>query len=71
MYKQDTPAEPRESYVVADCGHEVYLYEYLYQWDGKTYCPDCMRDEINDLPLNELLELMGGYATENTGGEKY
>lgn len=57
--------------IIADCGCEVYIHEYLFEWDGKTYCPDCMKDLINELPLNELVELAGGYATLNNGGADY
>ena len=70
MPERDT--EPEEiGAVTADCGCEVYKNEYFYEWDGKTYCPDCMKDLINELPLNELVELAGGYATLNNGGADY
>lgn len=51
--------EPQEDfYLVADCGCEVYEGEKIYEWDGKRLCPDCFRDLINDLPLEELAILL-------------
>lgn len=47
-------------YIIADCGHEVYEGEYLYEWDGKRICPDCMEEEKNSLSLPQFCELLGG-----------
>lgn len=55
---------PEPSCVVADCGHEAYENEYLYTWENNTYCPDCMEDVIKQLPLWELVELLGGDAVQ-------
>ena len=54
--------EKNEFSVIAGCGCDVYQNEYLFMWDGKTLCPDCMRDILADLPLNELVKLAGGCA---------
>lgn len=60
---KEPPVEPPEpDSVVADCGCEVYAYEYIYEWDGRTLCPDCMETELNKLPLHELVTLLGGSA---------
>lgn len=57
----DPKTEPdEEKYITADCGDEVYVGEYLYVIDGKTYCPNCAEEEINSIGFNELVERLGG-----------
>ena len=51
--------QPEDFYVMADCGHEVYEGESLYEWCGKYYCADCFKEEINDLEAVELASLVG------------
>lgn len=53
---------PEPAFVIADCGCEVYEHEYIYEWDEKTLCPDCMEMELNKLPLHSLVTLLGGSA---------
>ena len=50
--------DPQEGkYFEADCGHEVYEGESAYVWDGKTLCPDCFRDKINEMSNEELADV--------------
>lgn len=63
MYKVFTSVEPpvdppEDYYVTADCGHEVFEGENMYVFDGKTYCPDCLRDIVNDLTTEEIAALL-------------
>lgn len=44
---------------IASCGHEVYDYEHMYVWEGKTLCPDCLTEAVAALPPDELAELLG------------
>jgi hypothetical protein len=62
IYKPGTyDIEPPEPYfIMADCGHEVYEGEHLYVWEhGKTLCPDCMRDKVDAMGLDEWAALLG------------
>jgi hypothetical protein len=52
---EPTTPEPPE----ADCGHTIYPDEAAYQKHGKTYCPDCIRDEADDMPIELLAQALG------------
>lgn len=67
----DRPLEPKEEpYVIANCGHEVYEGEELFEFDGVTLCPDCMADKFEELTLHEKAALLG-YTVSEVGGEHY
>jgi hypothetical protein len=62
MKTPEPPVTPPEDtrYVIADCGHEVYEGEALYDRDdGGTLCPDCMEDKFAELSTAEKAELIG------------
>jgi hypothetical protein len=51
---------PEARFVTADCGHEVYLGETLYEWSGgETLCPDCVEDRFAELSTDEKAALLG------------
>jgi hypothetical protein len=54
------PTEESESrYVTADCGHEVYDGECMYEWeDMHTLCPECVEYKFNELSLEEKAALL-------------
>lgn len=56
--EQDTEP-PEDFYITADCGHEVYQGEILYEWDNKYICPDCMEEKLAALSLPEQAAMMG------------
>lgn len=71
-YTPEPPLEPPEDdrYMIADCGHEVYEGENMYEWDvpyrdedgklkykHKTHCPDCFMDEIKKMLRESPAEL--------------
>ena len=66
MYTPEPPITPQEElYIYADCGHEVYEGESLFEWeDGMTLCPECMEDKLEALTLAEKAKLMGCGCTE-------
>ena len=76
MYMPEPPVTPPEKdlYMYADCGHEVYEGESLFEWeDGMTLCPECMEDKLEELTLEEKAKLMGCGCVEvdlrrGTGG---
>lgn len=36
------------------CMHEIYAGENAYVWDGELLCPDCFKEKIEELTLEEL-----------------
>ena len=50
---------PEEKYITADCGCEVYDGENIYTWECKRLCPDCMKQKIAEMRLEELAALLG------------
>ena len=54
---QDDYADCR--FIVADCGHEVYDGEYMYEWEGeKTLCPECVEVKFDELCTAEKAALL-------------
>lgn len=51
-------------YFTADCGHEVFDGETAYEFDAKTWCEDCIREELFGLETDELVRLVGGLVIE-------
>ena len=60
---------PEDYYITADCGHEVYEGENLFEWDRydpktKTHkriliCPDCFDDRFAEFTREEKAALLG------------
>jgi hypothetical protein len=61
MRGPEPPVEPPDMgrYMTADCGHEVYNGEDLFEWEGATFCSDCIEDKLRDMTLLERAELLG------------
>jgi hypothetical protein len=62
MKTPEPPVLPPEDtrYIIADCLHEVYEGERLYDWeDGATLCPECMEDKFSELSTREKAALLG------------
>lgn len=67
MKTPDVPDCTETRYVYADCGHEVYDGEYLYEWDdSRTLCPECVELKFDELSIEEKTALMGCQGTEVT-----
>lgn len=58
FYEPEPIITPEDDEVFADCGHNVYEGENLYEVEGKWICPDCFKDMVNELTLPEWAELM-------------
>lgn len=60
-YEPEPRVEPPEDdyYTASGCGHEIYEGEFAYEYEGKIYCPDCLRDKIMELDTDELAYLLG------------
>jgi len=55
---------PEDTYIMADCQHEVYEAETYVYWKNEkgvtvSLCPDCFWDRIRNLPIDEVAQLMG------------
>lgn len=60
--------DPPEPFcITADCGHEVYEGEALYEWQvyvngewkRKTVCPDCFDEYVAKLTREEIADMLG------------
>ena len=57
MYKTSDGFESR--YVIANCGHEVYDGERMYEWeDDDTLCPECVEMKFDELSILEKAALL-------------
>jgi len=43
----------------ATCDSEQYSEDYMYLWDGKKICVQCMQDMFDCLTIKEKAELLG------------
>lgn len=68
-YEPEPRVEPPEDeyYTASGCGHEIYEGEYAYEYEGKVYCPDCLRDKIMELDTDELAYLLRIERVEMNG----
>jgi len=52
-------------FVLADCEHEVYEGEFLYELeDGRTLCPECVESMFDELSVAEKAMLLCCESTE-------
>lgn len=66
-YTPEPPLEPPDDdvYITADCGHEVFEGENMYLLDDIRYkykrwvCPDCFKDELDRMSLEEFADILG------------
>ena len=52
-------APPEPFCVLADCQHEVYEGERLFDWEGHWICGDCLKDKVAALSIEELADAFG------------
>ena len=65
MLEPERRLSPRgDKFVFAECGHEVYEGERIYEWEPGTLCPDCMEDRFSELSTQEKAELLGCESSE-------
>ena len=61
----EPPDYTETRYVLADCGHEVYDGEHMYEWDdGRTLCPECVELKFDALSIEEKAALAGCESME-------
>ena len=54
----EPPRPPEPDCICSACLGELYGDEEVYRFDGRILCGDCLREEIEDLPIRELAELI-------------
>ena len=65
-YLPEQPLEPREPLpdcICDECGSWFYGDERIYISDGQRLCPDCFREELSELSIEELADLVGAEKT--------
>lgn len=58
----EPPDYPAPDCVCGECEGWFYGDDIMYVSNGRQLCPDCFRDEIENLPTEELAELIGASA---------
>ena len=65
-YLPEQPLEPRDPLpdcVCDECGNWFYGDERIYISNGRKLCPECFREELSELSIEELAGLVGAEKT--------
>ena len=65
-YLPEQPIEPRDpppDCVCDECGNWFYGDERIYISNGRKLCPECFREELSELFIEELADLVGAEKT--------
>ena len=65
-YLPEQPLEPRDPLpdcVCDECGNWFYGDERIYVSNGRKLCPECFREELSELSIEELADLVGAEKT--------
>ena len=65
-YLPERPLEPREPLpdcVCDECGSWFYGDERIYISNGRKLCPECFREELSELSIEELADYVGAEKT--------
>ena len=65
-YLPEQPLEPRDPLpdcVCDECGSWFYGDEQIYISNGRKLCPECFREELSELSIEELADLVGAEKT--------
>ena len=65
-YLPEQPLEPRDpppDCVCDECGNWFYGDERIYISNGRKLCPECFREELSELSIEELADLVGAEKT--------
>ena len=65
-YLPEQPIEPRDpppDCVCDECGSWFYGDERIYISNGRKLCPECFREELSELSIEELADLVGAEKT--------
>ena len=65
-YLPERPLEPRgplPDCVCDECENWFYGDERIYISNGRKLCPECFREELSELSIEELADLVGAEKT--------
>ena len=65
-YLPEQPLEPRDPLpdcVCDECGNWFYGDERIYISNGRKLCPECFREELSELSIEELADYVGAEKT--------
>ena len=65
-YLPEQPLEPRDPLpdcVCDECGNWFYGDARIYISNGRKLCPECFREELSELSIEELADLVGAEKT--------
>ena len=65
-YLPEQPIEPRDPLpdcVCDECGNWFYGDEKIYISNGRKLCPECFREELSELSIEELADYVGAEKT--------
>ena len=65
-YLPERPLEPRDPLpdcVCDECENWFYGDERIYISNGRKLCPECFREELSELSIEELADLVGAEKT--------
>ena len=65
-YLPEQPIEPRDPLpdcVCDECGNWFYGDERIYISNGRKLCPECFREELSELSIEELADYVGAEKT--------
>lgn len=65
-YLPEQPLEPRDpppDCVCDECGSWFYGDERIYVSNGRKLCPECFREELSELSIEELADYVGAEKT--------
>ena len=65
-YLPEQPIEPRDpppDCVCDECGSWFYGDERIYISNGRKLCPECFREELSELSIEELADYVGAEKT--------
>ena len=65
-YLPEQPLEPRDPLpdcVCDECENWFYGDERIYISNGRKLCPECFREELSELSIEELADLVGAEKT--------
>ena len=57
------PREPLPDCVCDECGNWFYGDEKIYISNGRKLCPECFREELSELSIEELADYVGAEKT--------
>lgn len=59
----EPPRPPEPDCICDECGNWFYGDERIYISNGRKLCPECFREELSELSIEELADYVGAEKT--------